>query len=187
LVPRAAWALGLDAFARGDLEAGSRWLERLRGAADDSLSARLSLQLEAAELAARRRWQLAVERSDPLLAFDSLGMRQGDPFARAALHLMRAQWFDRAGEPAKADSARSWYEHMILRVTLVHEAEPAEIDWALGSYGEYLRAVAAAERGDRQSACRQFARVAALWSSDPEPAYRELQQNAAERAAACRE
>jgi hypothetical protein len=183
---RAAWALGLDAYARNDLPAAAGWLDQLHAATDDILAARLSLHLQAAELAARRRWLMAVERTDPLLAFDSLGMRHGDPFGRAALHLKRAEWFDRAGEPTKADSARSWYEHMILRVTLVREAEPAEIDWALGAYAEYLRAAAAAERGDERSACRRFGRVAELWHG-AEPAYRSLQQEAAERAAACSE
>jgi tetratricopeptide (TPR) repeat protein/predicted Ser/Thr protein kinase len=181
---RAAWALGLDAYTAGDLETGSGWLDQLRAASHDSLAARLSVQLEAAELAARGRWLFAVERTDALLAFDSAGMRHGDPFGRAALHLQRAEWFDRAGEPSKADSARSWYEHMILRIRLVSEAEPAEIDWALGGYAEYRRAVAAAERGDRQAACRRFGRVAALWS-DPEAAYRPLQQEATERIAGC--
>lgn len=182
---RAAWVLGLDAYARGDLESGDALLDRLRSAADDSMAARLALHLQAAELAARRRWLMAVARSDALLAFDSVGLQHGDPFARAALHLKRADWFDRAGEPAKADSARSWYEHMIWRIRLVNEAEPAEIDWALGAYAEYLRAAAAAERGDQHAACRRFSRVAALWR-DPEPAYHPFSQEATERAAGCR-
>ncbi len=183
---RGAWALGLDAFARGDLEVGTRWLGRLRSAAGDTLVDRLALHLQAAELAARRRWPMAVGTSDALLAFDSAAIRLGDPFARAALHMKRAEWWDRAGEPEKADTARGWYEHMILRVTLDQEAEPAEVDWALGTYAEYLRAASAAERGDAHAACRYSERVAGMWS-DSEPAYHPLLQEAAGRAAECRE
>jgi hypothetical protein len=56
----------------------------------------------------------------------------------------------------------------------------------LGAYSEYRRAVAAAERGDREAACHRFSRVAALWR-DPEAAYHPLQQEATEQTAGCRE
>ena len=182
---RAAWALGMDAFARGELGEADGWRDILRSAADTS-AVRLEQQLQAMAEAKAERWALALETSEPLLALDSAGLRLGDPFARAVLHLKRAEWLDRVGRPAKADSTRRWYEHMIYRHQLVHEAEPAEIDWALGVWAEFLRGVAALEHGEPEAACRHMSRVARIWF-DPEPAFAPLAREAAERAARCRQ
>ena len=183
---RAAWALGMDAFTRGELGEADGWRDILRSMSADTSAERLELQLQAMDEAASERWALALETSEPLLAFDSAGLRLGDPFARAVLHLERAEWLDREGRPAWADSTRRWYEHMIQRVWLVHETEPAEIDWALGVWAEFLRGVAALEHGEPEAACRHMSRVARIWS-DPEPAFAPMAREAAERAARCRQ
>jgi tetratricopeptide (TPR) repeat protein/TolB-like protein len=183
---RAAWALGMDALVRGDRETAEGWRDILRGMSADTCAERLEQQLQAIAEAATDRWSLAIETSRPLLALDSAGLRMGDPFARAVLHIKRAEWHERVGRPARADSARRWYEHMIMRTQLLQEAEPAEIDWALGVWTEFLRGVAALEHGDPEAACRHMARVALIWT-DPEPALEPMAREAAERAAECRQ
>jgi tetratricopeptide (TPR) repeat protein/predicted Ser/Thr protein kinase len=181
---RAAWALALDAYAGGDAEQGARWRAAVERARPDTSAVRLAQQLEAIEHAVRGRWDLALEISEPLLALDSAGLRGGDPFSRAVLHWMRADWLDQLGRREEADASRRWYEHMIVTLWYTGEALPDEIDWALGPHAEFLRGRVALERGDDEAVCRHMSRVARLWT-DPDEALRPLAELARERAEAC--
>ncbi len=184
LAARAAWALALDAYARGDTTAAAELRMRLGTLAADSGAARLATQLDAFAHAARHRWDLALDTSEPLLRLDSAGHRSGDPFARAVLHWKRGEWLETLGRHDEADRQRLWYEQMEIREELSGEAEAAEIDWALGPYMEFLRAQAALERGDDAALCRHVLRLAALWG-EPDPAVEPWAQLVRERAGEC--
>jgi tetratricopeptide (TPR) repeat protein len=184
LLGRAAWALALDAHARGDTAVAAELRDRLVGLRGDSGAARLATQLEALAHAARGRPDLALEVSEPLLALDSAGLRSGDPFARAALHWLRGEWLETLGRHDEADKQRRWYEQMEIREELSGEAEAAEVDWALGPYVEFRRAEAALERGDDDALCRHALRLERLWRQ-PDPAIQPWAEVVRERAGGC--
>lgn len=183
---RTAWALGIDAYARGNAAAGDQWHDLVRRHGADSIAARLALQLDAVRQASQGRWDLALEVSEPLLAYDSTGMRMGSPFARAVLHWNRGEWHEMLGQRTEADRQRRWYEQMEVQAAPSREAAAPEIDWALGPYVEFRRAQAAFERGDRDAMCRHVLRLAGLWR-EPEPAIQPWAETVRERAAGCRQ
>jgi tetratricopeptide (TPR) repeat protein len=185
LAGRAAWALALDAYARGDTVAGAELRNRVAGLRGDSGAARLATQLEALAHAARGRPDIALEISQPLLALDSAGLRSGDPFARSALHWLRGEWLESIGRHHEADKQRCWYEQMEIRAELSGEAEAAEIDWAMGPYAEFRRAEAGVERGDDEAVCRHVLRLERLWR-EPDPAVQPWAQVVGQRAGGCR-
>jgi len=167
---RAAWALALDAYTRGDSAVGDAWAEWLR-TAPAQVGGRLLPVLIGARLAARRRWDDAVAASAPALAWDSAGYAP-DPFLRAALHLLRGQWLRRLGRGAEADRAWLWYENLDVRYWPSAEAQSAEVDWALGPFARASRAGLALERGASSSGCALGARAREIWSR-VEPAVEE--------------
>jgi tetratricopeptide (TPR) repeat protein len=171
---RAAWALAMNAYAT-EPGAASRWAER---AADHPP---LATFLRAMEAASGGRYDEALATSEPLLALQAVAIPlEGTsrppetlgyaPFARAALHLKRGEWYAALGDSVSAEREWAWYEAVdIDGLPSVELPQPGEIDWALGSYGRYLRGRVALRSGDLESACRHLGRVAELWSrSDPE-------------------
>lgn len=182
---RAAWALGIDAYARGDVAAGDRWHDVVRRHGADSIAARLALALDAVRQASQGRWDLALEISEPLLAYDSTGMRMGSPFARAVLHWNRGEWLTALGRRDEAELQRRWYEQMEVQAAPAREAAAPEIDWALGPYVEFRRAQVAFERGDDAALCRHTLRLQRLWR-EPDPAIQPWAQLVRERAGGCR-
>ncbi|UCG88795.1 MAG: protein kinase [Gemmatimonadota bacterium] len=159
---RAAWALGVDAASRGDTVALRRWSDSLSAAPYDTVAAKLALWLSAIDRGTRGTYQAALEASEYAIRFDSAG-RGGDPFARAVLHLKRAEWYDSLGRPDAADRERLWYEHFEFIAVPAGEAQAGEIDWALSTYARLLRARAARDGGDRDRACSYYERVSELW------------------------
>jgi serine/threonine protein kinase len=153
---RAAWALAVDAYARRDLLAARAWrgLFAQRARADER---QLETLLDALDLAARGDTAAALALSDKLLPFDE-SEHWADPFARAVLHVRRAQWLS-------ADRAWLWYENSDFEGWLTGEVEPVEIDWALGVWARWQRGA--------QAGCENMRRVVALWA-DAEEAYRPL-------------
>lgn len=121
-------------------------------------------------------YESALEASESLLAYDSAG-RGGDPFARAALHLKRAEWYDSLGQPDEADSARLWYEHFEFLGYPNGAAQASEIDWALSPFVRLLRARAAEQRGNREQACSYMSRLVELWAG-ADSAYAPLRDEA---------
>lgn len=170
---RAAWTLAIHAYANGDTVSASRWRERLEAVAEGETVHLLEF-LRAMEDAARGRYQSALSRSEPLLAFQarttplSGGPRVGflgDPFARAALHLQRGEWFKLAGDLEGADREWLWYEATDIDGFPSGAPQAGEIDWALGTYARYERGIAALDRDDAEAACRHLSRVLEFWSN----------------------
>ncbi len=174
LGPRAVWALAMDAYVNGDLDAARGWSERLRDAPSDGGVGRLYTFLRAMEEAKQGRYESALDVSEPLLEYQAMTVllsgapelkeSLGDPFARAALHLKRGEWFALIGDDLAAEREWLWYEAVDIDGLPAGEAQAGEIDWALGPYGRSLRGTAALRRGDPEAACRHLSRVAELWS-----------------------
>jgi tetratricopeptide (TPR) repeat protein len=162
---RAAWALALDAYGRGDTAEARSQGERLRVSDGEQ---GLALMLTGLGHGARRDWQAALAATEPALAFDSAG-HAPDPFLRAVLHLKRGEWLVRSGRPADADRSWLWYENLDVRGWPNAEAQPAEVDWALASHARSRRARLALERGDRSEGCALARRVGETWAG-AEPA-----------------
>jgi hypothetical protein len=151
---RAVWSLALDARVRGDTAAPGS-------------SEGLTPLLIAMDSAARGNWTGALAASEPALALDSAG--RGDPFLRAALHLQRGAWLERAGQVAEADRAWLWYENLDLVGWPSAAAQAAEVDWALATYARARRARLALAAGDQAKGCALAESVAETWSG-AEPA-----------------
>jgi tRNA A-37 threonylcarbamoyl transferase component Bud32 len=162
LARRSAWLLALLARRVGDSVAARRFARRLDDEPPPRPFATL-VDLDAA--AAAGRLGTALRGSVPLLALDSAG-QAGDPFYRALLHLMRAQWHAALGDTSAAVRDLRWHENNDLRTVTYPApgAESAEIDWALGTLARWRRArLLDAATGDAE-ACSCYAAVARLWS-----------------------
>jgi tetratricopeptide (TPR) repeat protein len=167
--PGAAWALGMDALAgpESGREGAGRWYPL--ATTDASGGGPFTLLLTAMEAANRGDYQAALVTSAPALALDSAGAAP-DPFFRATLHLLRGRWQDRAKLAEDADRSWLWYENTDAVGWPQQEAQPADVDWALGSYARLLRAELARRAGRRGVACAQAARLDTLWVQ-PEPGF----------------
>jgi tetratricopeptide (TPR) repeat protein len=164
-VTRAAWALALDALARGDTAAAAPWREAVEGS--EPIGGPLAALLEAmADVAPGDTGALA--RSAPGLAYDSAGSAP-DPFYRAALHLMRGDWYLASGRARDADRSWLWYENTDVVGWPEAEAQAGEVDWALSSHARRRRASQAFAEGRRGDGCALAARVFEIWAS-PDPA-----------------
>jgi serine/threonine protein kinase/tetratricopeptide (TPR) repeat protein len=166
---RAAWALAVDGFLRGDTAMGSRWRAQVTGRGD---AATEPLDRLLAALEARARGDPgALALTDPVLDADSAG-RQPDPFLRATLHLVRGDWADAAGDATLADRAWLWSENTDAVRWPSAEAQPVDVDWALGAYAGAQRASLAFRRGDRARGCLLARRTLEFWR-EPEPGMAE--------------
>ncbi len=162
---RAAWALALDAFARGDSAAGRWWSREVRTTVGGE---RLVPLLDGLDHAAGGRWEAALHASEPALAWDSAGYAP-DPFLRSALHLLRGDWLTRLGRTAEADRSWLWYENVDVITWPNAEVQPAEVDWALAGYARWLRARLAYAGGRTAAGCALARRVAEVWSTAEPP------------------
>jgi serine/threonine-protein kinase len=164
---RAAWLLALLARRAGDDTAARRYRGMLGG---ESRPRPFATLLDADAEAAAGRPAAALERSEPLLALDS-AWRAGDPFFRAMLHLMRAQWHAAAGATTQAVRDLRWHENNDLRAVAFPAAAPeaAEVDWALGTVARWRRARLLDASGDAAAACPAYAAVARLWTGGDPP------------------
>ena len=172
LAARAAWTLALDAYSSGEVAKAREWSARL--------GEPLATFLDAVDLAASGQFGEALQASEPLLAGQActVPLRGGPdtqgtscrPFARTVLHLKRGEWFERLGQLAEAEQEWLWHEAVdIDGVPSVELPQAGEIDWALGTFGRYLRGMTAFESDDMDGACRHLTRVVAFWTgSDPE-------------------
>lgn len=188
---RAAWSLSVAAYHRGDLAEARRWRSRVTEAADDTAGARLSRLLAALDASARGDVRVALGSSAALLGHDHLGEPLlpsptpglGDPFARALFHLRRGEWLAAQGDEEAADAEWQWYENQDLvgwpsqetQPGGVDEAQPGEVDMALGTYARWRLGVTAVEGGWKAAAgvCRGLERALELWS-DADSAYGPL-------------
>ncbi|MGH7514679.1 MAG: protein kinase domain-containing protein [Gemmatimonadales bacterium] len=164
LAYRAAWALAVDGFLRRDTVAMRRW--RVPRGPPDVGAEPLARLLEALEARARGEAE-AIGLTDPVLEADSAG-RQIDPFLRATAHLVRGEWLEEAGRLDLADRSWLWYENSDVVGTHDTEAQPADVDWALGAYAGARRATLALKRRDHARACALARRTLGFWA-EPEP------------------
>jgi len=160
LAARAAWALAVDAYARGDLPAGR--------ALHSAGLRRLNVLLSALDTAARGHPRAALALTETLLPSEE-SEQVGDPFARAVLHVRRAQWLEGLGRRDAAEREWLWYENSDFEGWLTGEVEPAEVDWALGTWARLQRARNALAADGAARGCRYLERVVELWR-EPEPA-----------------
>jgi tetratricopeptide (TPR) repeat protein len=183
---RASWALGLHAATGGAVTESRDHLARLEGRDAKEPAGRLRVLLGAVIDGAEGETNNALLRSLTLLRYDSAG-RGGDPFARSALHLLRARWLDQVGRSLAADSALRWYGH--VEFTGGYPAGPAqaaEVDWALGTFAKLIRGRAAHERGEPTLACRLFGDVVRLWSEADSALQAWVEEAAAGAQESCR-
>jgi hypothetical protein len=108
-----------------------------------------------------------VQLSGPALASDSAGGAP-DPFFRAALHLLRGQWLAALGRLEEADRELLWYENTDVVGWPAAEAQPAEVDWALGTWAGVRRVSLAAGPLGRDRSCALARRSLKIWTR-PEP------------------
>jgi len=195
LAARAAWTLVLDAYSNGELARAREW-SALLNEGFPGHDASLAVFLDAVDLAASGQFGEALQVSEPLLAAQActvpLRGRSNErqamcyPFARAVLHLKRGEWFERLGQLDEAEREWLWHEAVdIDGLPSVELPQAGEIDWALGTFGRYMRGMTAFELDDMDGACRHLTRVVELWAgSDPE--YRDyLAESVAARDMSC--
>lgn len=173
--PRAAWALAVSSATGGGRAPDAKWGEIVMAAAGrNRAAARLARLLEAMGAAARDHPDSALELSAPLLAYDSAGVVE-DPFARAILHLRRADWSLAVGDSAGADRELLWYENSDTGIEgwVQRELQPGEVDATLSGVARLRRARLAIARHDAAAACGWLGRLNQLWSAS-EPAFETL-------------
>jgi tRNA A-37 threonylcarbamoyl transferase component Bud32 len=159
---RAAWLLALVGRRAGDAEAAHRYRTALDG--EPGLRPFTTL-VDADAEAARGHLESALARTEPLLALDSAG-KAGDPFYRSFLHLMRAQWHASQGDTVSAVRDLRWHENNDL--SLVNAPAPApeaaEIDWSLGTLGQWRRARLLDRAAGDPEACASYDAVRRHWA-----------------------
>jgi hypothetical protein len=145
----------------------------------DPRAAPEAVLLWATTIAGQGYTRLALETTERLTELAAAG--QDDAFFRAALHLARAEWFERTGRPAQAATELRWPENSDLQGYPTRGPLPAEVDWAFAPLAAWRRARllerSGAERGDL---CRAYGEVARSWAAG-EPRYRARGDSAVHR------
>ncbi len=142
----------------------------------------LATLLEADRRAAEQRWGEALDLSEPLRALTAWEVE--DPFFRTVVHLMRDEWFRRQEDFQGALRELRWHENSDLRGSLTRSPQPAEVDWAFGTLGQWRRARLLDHLDERgEETCAAYLGVARLWT-DGEPRYSARADTARERARA---
>jgi len=183
--PRAAWALAV-AGVEGDSASLAGWRAIVAEAGARNRGARrLWLLLDALDAGDHGRYDTALALSEPLLAYDSAGVVE-DPFARALLHLKRADWTLALGDSAAADRELLWYENSDIGIEgwIQRDLQPGEVDAMLSPLVRLRRAELALARADEAAACPWLHRIRELWS-EVEPAFAPVVARARGLARAC--
>jgi serine/threonine protein kinase len=175
---RAAWALGLAAYAAGDTAEGQRWRTRLRTGAIQNQP--LERFLGALALAGRNNWAAALAVTDSLEVYFN-ATDSPVPFARAAFHLQRGAWLAAAGDLPGGDREWLWYEAGDFEGWPQGPAQAGELDGMLGVFARLVRGEALlhpqADGSDRARGCAYVKRVVQLWS-ESDAAFQGLVQRA---------
>jgi tetratricopeptide (TPR) repeat protein len=176
---RAAWALAL--LVAGDSARARRWSERITPGSPLRVLSDARLAAAGGDLPA------ALAMTDSIRPRLEPG-RAPDPFAGAALHLLRGDWLSASGEPARAEREWLWYEATEVEGWPTGLAGPGEVGAALGTFARLKRARALFALGtasDSLVACGHLSRLRVLWA-EAEPAFRERASQAATLAESCR-
>jgi hypothetical protein len=183
---RAAWALALDAARRGDTSAARTLIAGIppRDSALRAIAAAVGVgvRLPAQALALTARWRGV--REETWRGVDEESSHLSEPFARAILHLRRADWYDATNEPELAERERRWHENSDFAGWLQGPIQAAEVDWVTGAYvraREGARRVAAGD-GD---ACADLRRVIDTLWAQAEPGVSVLRDEARAKAQVC--
>ena len=164
---RAAWALAVDAWARGDPESARAWRRTLDGLESEPERWRLSPILDAVEALAQRRYEDVLATTEPILD-DQYAPDQGYPFTRATLHLVRAWALEAMRAIPRAAIERQWADNQDVASQLIGPLQAVEVDWAVSPFSDRRRARLALALADTTTACRLLERLQWLWT-DPEP------------------
>jgi protein kinase-like protein len=124
----------------------------------------LSLLLQAYDAALAGRYAAALAQSEPLTELPAAWV--GDPTFRTVLHLLRAEWWERAGKPQDVDPELLWYEISDGISLPTGEPQPMEVDWAFGTLGRWRRARLGGAAATR---CPLLRDVARLWAGGEPP------------------
>jgi len=168
---RAAGALAADGFLRSDPATAMRWRVEVARLRDPRLEP-LERMLDAFEAHAQGASDAgtsttAMALTGLVLESDSAG-RQIDPFLRATAHLARGAWAEASGDLELAERAWLWYENTDAVGWPSAEAQPVDVDWALGALAGARRARIAFRLGDRSRGCALVARTLGFWKgSEP--------------------
>jgi hypothetical protein len=128
-------------------------------------SAPLDGLLRAYDTALAGRYGNALVQSDGLTELPAVWV--GDPCFRTVLHLLRAEWRERVGEPHDADLELIWYESSDGISLPTGEPQPMEVDWAFGTLGRWRRL---RFNEPATGKCTLLREVALLWAN-AEPPY----------------
>ncbi|HEX9610447.1 MAG TPA: serine/threonine-protein kinase [Gemmatimonadales bacterium] len=160
----AAWMLALRAVRDGDAAGERRYGAFL---ADEPAPRPLNRLVRAAGLAADGQFAAAIAESDTLTAL--LAPDVPDPFWRAALHWLRADWYERSGQVEDAWRELLWHENDDRVGFPRDDPQPVEIDAALGVEARWRSARLLDRIGGRvDDRCRAYAAVARLWAAGDE-------------------
>jgi hypothetical protein len=157
---RAAWTLALDAWHRGDSAAARAFAYRL-SPRDTALRTILG-----AVDAGRHAPRQALDLTDPLRGVREEQNGLGEPFARAILHLRRAEWYDAIGERENAERELRWHENSDFSGWLQGPIQGAEVDWVAGAYVRVREAMRRIDAGDID-ACADLRRVDVVIDAEP--------------------
>ncbi len=170
------------AIERSDWQARARWMLATVEGRTGSLrlpSEPLSTLLRAEASAARGAVDSALAATRALTGIPSQIVR--DPFFRTVLHLARASWSVRGKQPLGAVDDLVWHENSDLHGYPTRDPQPAEVDWAFGTFAQWRLGELLARTGQRQEeACRAYRTVVRLWSGGDAP-YRARADSAVRR------
>ena len=189
-----AWPAVRAALARDTTEPRAVWMLKMVEATsaehrdrtarsampvEDSTSQPRAALLGATTRAAQGYVALALEATNALTSVPARSI--DDPFLRAALHLLRAHWYERTGRPGDARSELVWAENADLLGYPKRDPQAAEVDWAFAPLAQWRLAVLLEQvRGSRDDTCRAYREVARLWAGG-EARYRARADTAAHR------
>ena len=164
---RAAWMLLLLSPRLGGLGDSDLYARFLAG---ETGRRPLGAMIGADAAARQGRLDAALTATDPLTALpaDSLGdPALADPFFRTVLHLMRAGWHERRGDPAGAANELVWFENNDVADRPSGPPQAADMDWAFGTLARW-RLARLLDQSGRASPCAAYRWVAESWAHGDE-------------------
>jgi len=138
---RAAFGLAILAVQMDRAAEAAAWSDSLR-TLDASLApgavSRKSRLLDGLSLAGAGEFLRALERTESLIAYDSVALG-ADPFGRAATYWLRAHWEAEAGDTIAALRTLYWHENTDLEEgTAPGLVQAAEVDAAFGAHARAM-------------------------------------------------
>lgn len=138
--------------------------------------------LEASALARRQRWREALGSTAKLVVDPAA--RFASPVLRALVHLDRADWWVRLGDPDAAARELRWAEHWQVEGFPSGPPQAADVDWSLRALARW-RLAATLDRANHhdEEVCLAYVRAARAWAGGS-PVFSARADSARRRAAA---